>query len=191
MSDQCPYCGADRQPGLVDYLSKPVYECGTMGERRSYRCLKREAVRLRAELAGRDARIVAMTNQHQAAENALDASRELTGEAMAQCVERERQLKAELAEAQRERDAARAVVERLPKTADGSPITPGMKIYRRVGNGERAWIEANTATGVDAETIRKGTEPWISCFECNCPAADYYSTREAAAAGEGERGGPK
>lgn len=67
-----------------------------------------------------------------------------------------------------ERDAAVAIVERLPKTADGVPVGPGDVVYTLYGAEWRVQ-DATTAA-----------ESWMDGDPCG-PIADCYSTREAAA----------
>lgn len=75
-----------------------------------------------------------------------------------------------------ERDAAVKVIERLPKTADGVPITPGMSVHIHEhvnGNPTTAQVWVN-AIRFNAESVETS---WGKTLPSRC-----YSTREAALA---------
>lgn len=69
----------------------------------------------------------------------------------------------------RERDELRAVVERLPKTADGVLATPGMKVWRNYDDGPALLYVGMSACGSDSWSMERDPS------EC-------YSTPEAALA---------
>jgi hypothetical protein len=74
-------------------------------------------------------------------------------------------------------EAAEAVVAKLPKTADGVPITPGMELWGSLGwNNEPAKA---TLRGTYAEGYSVGTPEWGMNVR---PEVECYSTREAAEA---------
>jgi hypothetical protein len=84
-----------------------------------------------------------------------------------------------------------AIVERLPRDAEGNPITPGMDLWL-VSTGGPGWVSVakgqpgvlGKCDGVYADRIR-----FNSCLY-DMSAAKFYSTRAAAeAASKGERGG--
>lgn len=98
------------------------------------------------------------------------------------------------------RQAARdaAIVERLPRTADGVPVVPGMKVYKfDTHDGEMRchvvepfyeWGDPEDAYGDTDDECPLGV-PWA--FHCGIgkSATDCYSTRaaaDAAARKEGE-----
>jgi hypothetical protein len=82
----------------------------------------------------------------------------------------------------------REIVDRLPKTADGVPITPGMRVYCSFVN-ESVWGSVsrqpegrikvhydspiNLITG--GKLLTKCSDPWLACV---------FSTREAAEAAQ-------
>jgi hypothetical protein len=62
----------------------------------------------------------------------------------------------------------RAIVGKLPKTADGEPVVPGMKL----------WIVNSSNEAVETEPLLLGdSEGWLQDYEM-----EVYSTREAAEA---------
>jgi hypothetical protein len=72
---------------------------------------------------------------------------------------------------------AEAIVAKLPKTADGVPITPGMELWGSLGwNNEPAKA---TLRGTYAEGYSVGTPEWGMNVR---PEVECYSTREAAEA---------
>jgi hypothetical protein len=80
-----------------------------------------------------------------------------------------------LAEAEARAEAAEADVAKLPKTADGVPITPGMELWGSLGwNNEPAKA---TLRGTYAEGYSVGTPEWGMNVR---PEVECYSTREAA-----------
>ena len=90
---------------------------------------------------------------------------------------------AEVVRLRAELDAARAVIERLPKTADGVPITPGMTLYssRKEPCGHVMVTEYRDGDTVERmicgkHTIRKfgHSNGWL------VHAHEVYSTRKAA-----------
>ena len=71
----------------------------------------------------------------------------------------------------------RAIVDRLPKTADGKPVTPGMDLYG--GSGFLVCCDAiDIGNGRPVDAILSGTP--MRDWSC-----EFYSTREAALAGKG------
>lgn len=74
------------------------------------------------------------------------------------------------------------IVEKLPVTADGVPITPGMKLWTD-NDGE---IESGTITSL----YPVNGEMMVGCSGWEQAPRDCYSTREAAlaAAGKGKSG---
>lgn len=88
-----------------------------------------------------------------------------------------------LLDARRELDAARKIIDALPKTADGVAIVPGMSIWIDT-NGELAEYEV---LSVYDDQVNIGLD-----LDCEVPAIWYphevYSTEAAAlAAGKGEK----
>ena len=65
-------------------------------------------------------------------------------------------------------ECLRAIVDKLPKTADGVPVVPGTRVWTSRAGGEPVWW---------ADAVLVPAIPW----------SDYWSTREAAeAAAKGE-----
>lgn len=82
-----------------------------------------------------------------------------------------------VAEQAAELERLRAVVDRLPKTADGVPVTPGMEVWKHLKNGKA--VSLGTIESIhhyDATTSR-----WPYRDQAN-PYELIYSTREAAEA---------
>jgi hypothetical protein len=70
-----------------------------------------------------------------------------------------------------------AIVDKLPKTADGVPITPGMQIWGKLGwNDEpaRATLRGSYLDGYSVGALEWGMNV--------VPEKEVYSTREAAEA---------
>jgi len=79
-------------------------------------------------------------------------------------------------EAKEQRDALKAIVARLPKTADGVPVTPGMELYRRdlrFVKGDQCFVAEVMPLTHDCLTF----EEWK--FD------GWYSTREVAERAKG------
>lgn len=71
--------------------------------------------------------------------------------------------------------AEKAITDKLPKTADGVPITPGMKLWGSLGwNDEPATA---TLRGCFRQGYSVSTPEWGMNVQ---PEKDCYSTREAA-----------
>ena len=83
--------------------------------------------------------------------------------------EQERQI----AELTRERDEARAIIERLPKTADGVPMAIGDSVFV---------VETQMLVAVGAfAVVARGEVLWSECLATTWRHGyDCYSTREAA-----------
>jgi len=76
---------------------------------------------------------------------------------------------------------AKAVIERLPKTKDGVPVTPGMSVW--VDHGSDAYEEDRYEEGQwwpDESCDIYGDGEYIALVDC-------YSAREAAVADRGEQ----
>lgn len=69
-----------------------------------------------------------------------------------------------------ERDRLQAIVDLMPKTADGVPVVPGMMLYYPV-RGHTGVIQDEALVGIPTDW----DEAWTDCDEC-------YSTKEAAEA---------
>ena len=84
----------------------------------------------------------------------------------------------------------RAVVEKLPKTADGVPITPGMKLYRvfDYGNGNVSEPhETKPITGFNTdESGRLNSIHFENGWTMVAEHSETYSTFEAAEAAKGQ-----
>lgn len=79
--------------------------------------------------------------------------------------------------------ALKAIVDKLPRTADGVPITPGMEVWQIDPSGF-----INAPPGSDSSD--QNPRPWSCKFkmEGNCfwvVSLPVYSTREAAEAAKG------
>ena len=98
-------------------------------------------------------------------------------------------------------EAAEKIVERLPKTADGVPIAPGMMVYTKPSDewddGERLvtglsnfracppWNERPDRDTAQASFRHAGCDCREEC-DANVDAALCYSTRELAEAAKGK-----
>ena len=96
--------------------------------------------------------------------------------------ERERKTVADAIAAHNKAARAVAIVERLPKTADGVPIVPGMKVYVSVPPfheevADVVPMKSLSANKVVKTTLRSG---WLEEHK----AGDCYSTPEAAKAAQ-------
>jgi hypothetical protein len=89
----------------------------------------------------------------------------------------------------RERDEARAALDKLPRTADGVPIVPGMTLYLECP--DPAWwrLEPGSIVSVvaDSITVGKGFDEYkgthtICGEDVECGNLDCYSTLDAARA---------
>lgn len=98
-------------------------------------------------------------------------------------------------EAVAELDRLHAIVERLPKTADGVPVVPGMKVYAIGRHGDieffivassHQWDRMNQLMASDytAFAVNESGEP-IRSFSADVDCC--YSTREAALAAKDHR----
>lgn len=72
------------------------------------------------------------------------------------------------------------IVERLPRTADGVPVVPGVSVFTRDGHPAGLWMSLDT-TEVHSN-IGDPTDLWDGHKISDC-----YSTREAALAAERNR----
>jgi hypothetical protein len=83
----------------------------------------------------------------------------------------------ELYQVQRKRAAAEAIVDRLPKTADGVPVVPGMELWHAgtswSGKGDYAWCFYRRPSSGELEVV---------FTLCSVLVSQCYSTRAAAEA---------
>jgi hypothetical protein len=93
-----------------------------------------------------------------------------------------------------------AVVERLPKTADGVPVTPGMRVWHcaRHRFGPKGGGENYKHEGLDVRMPKPyclGEHCWYDGCQSDdgggrhCEWSECYSTREALEAAEAAKGG--
>jgi hypothetical protein len=85
-------------------------------------------------------------------------------------------LRARVAELEAENAKLREVVERLPKTADGVPITPGMELFYQQAPGHsitRAWASRFPGITYSQPAVGTTAETWC-----------WHSTRAAAEAAQ-------
>lgn len=101
----------------------------------------------------------------------------------------------DLAAANKRAEEAEAVIEKLPKTADGVPISPGMTVYMECPDPKYWRVEAGTIieTTADSITVGRGFKEYSGEFticgeDLECGNLDFYSTREAALAAKGNQG---
>ena len=81
------------------------------------------------------------------------------------------QLMSESLEAKdRELEQLRAIVDKLPKTADGVPVVPGMMVWRVLLSGSLDYREVVSIISSDV----------VSLNDIGAYFGDLYSTREAA-----------
>ena len=79
----------------------------------------------------------------------------------------------ELRKAADEIDRMQAIVDRLPKTADGVPMYVGMKVWVRCENRPDVAFRSFTILDIDGQTVGDVFSRLVKFEDC-------YSTREAA-----------
>ena len=171
MSEQCPKCGAARLPRSTA-MNSVNWECHSYqyldGFRRfeeSSECLRRQLAQAQAELATSNKKYESvcvaaadLLGAHVGyGAGALGVSDGVTSVLAELAAERERAEKAE------------AIVGRLPKTADGVPVVPGMEIFGILPDGRTCVANAHA--------------PWVG-------QSDWYSTKAAAEASKAAKEKP-
>jgi len=90
--------------------------------------------------------------------------------------------KIDRSEVEPELERLRAIVDKLPKTADGVPVVPGMRLWVFAGAHDYE------PSGLRSVTVRRLTAMAASGWEHRqlqrTPLSKFYSTREAAEAAE-------